>query len=813
MTGKKIICFVPYGFWTIHHQVDAVIGAALRFRGSEVCVLTCDGVFENCPISGGLTKKDVCQKCNESAVKLFSYLRFSVVNLRSLLNSNDLYECRKWAKGIPVKEFLNSDFEGAKIGEWVCAGVHSFFLTGHLDFENQNVVIMNRVFLFNGALLKRAYDKLLRIFHPDHVICYSGIHAYYRIFLELSRQRSISVLVHEGGTTQDTFIFRENESFQGLSGMQNAWKKWKEIPLNLEQCLQIKKYYSDNYQFFYQSKSDPNTTRRMLRIPTDSRIILLFTSGNWEIGMARGQFIQTFDTQIDFIRKIADEFASRNEYLVIRHHPSNVGSSYTDSDFLQRLFVLNRELPQNVRVIMPGEKISSYAIAWNADGAISFGSTIGIEVAMRGISTYSTRLNLYTALEIGIEMIKSPSDCGRAIDDVIAKTQNFNLEYLRRVYRSFYFSFKRFSYKFKSFNIHHDSWPSKAGRKPNIRIKNFDELSEGNDPSLDHICNHILHNTPLFQSPNEEERNRSEKQETEFLEKEFEDIMRKRTEVRNYLKINKNYQEPLLSSIHIRQDGVLAENTVFCKTVEKSRHSNIEQIELNIPFPYKKTVFLHALGEQVNRAEGDFVYLGLDNIHIDESLFSTAIDFLVEPENTEYDGIVSGAWVCDRRGNLTDELFTERKDTNDFVQSISILPLINNPVYLLTLFVWRRLSLLRLLSVLQKNISLSDNLSNMIFEIVFLETSSIRLHKMLVPMITIYDPDAIYLKQRGIECYSQSDLSGAEYFFKQALAQTPGELDLLVWLGKLYYDMNRYQESLDCLTHATQNNSKKANQQ
>ena len=403
---------------------------------------------------------------------------------------------------------------------------------------------------------------------------------------------------------------------------------------------------------------------------------------------------------------------------------------------------------------MPTEKLSSYAVAWNADGAISFGSTVGIEVAMRGVSAYSARRNLNTALEVGVEMIQSPSDCERAVDDVIRMTQNFSLEYLRRVYRSIYFSFIRFSYNFKSFRIHSGSWPSREDRRPDIRIKNIQELSEGNDPALDHICNHILYDKPLFRSPNEE-RERSEKEETEFLEKELKEIMVRRADVREYA-LKGDYKEPLITVVRIRQDGIFEpENTILYRSVKRSRHRNIEQVEMAFPFFFDKAMFIHELSVAADRAKGKYVWFGTDNIHVDESLFSSATDFLETPENETFEGVITGAWICDKEGKITGEIFTERKDMNDYAISVGILPLLQNPEYLLTFFIWRKSSLLKLISDLEKVTNTLRDISLEIFKQTISEHSDLNLNKTLIPNITLYVfPDAESLMSDAIALFN-----------------------------------------------------------
>ncbi|MEQ8172426.1 MAG: hypothetical protein ABRQ38_26320, partial [Candidatus Eremiobacterota bacterium] len=47
---KKVLFLVPFGDWLFHHQVDAVVASDLRLRGTDVCIVRCDGIYKDCSI-------------------------------------------------------------------------------------------------------------------------------------------------------------------------------------------------------------------------------------------------------------------------------------------------------------------------------------------------------------------------------------------------------------------------------------------------------------------------------------------------------------------------------------------------------------------------------------------------------------------------------------------------------------------------------------------------------------------------------------------------------------------------------------------
>ena len=118
---KNILLFAPYGLWTVHHQFDAVIGAALKLRGARVVALCCDGVFRKCILSDFKTDHKVCIKCLNKSKSLFERFDIDTCCLSSFLTDAD-YECVvSWSGTISPKNIASTSFMGFRLWPW-CAG-------------------------------------------------------------------------------------------------------------------------------------------------------------------------------------------------------------------------------------------------------------------------------------------------------------------------------------------------------------------------------------------------------------------------------------------------------------------------------------------------------------------------------------------------------------------------------------------------------------------------------------------------------------------------------------------------------------------
>ncbi|MBW1783796.1 MAG: glycosyltransferase, partial [Deltaproteobacteria bacterium] len=734
-SGKNILIFAPYGAWTVHHQVDAVLGAALQLRGCEVRALVCDGFFESCPIANGDRS---CAECFRTARDLFSSFGLPVVQLRSLIRTDDLYECRAWADGLSKEDFLAATFEGAEIGKWVSGCMYASLLTGSINLDDEHVARMNRTLIFNGALLKRAYDRYLGEFVPDHVFCYSGFHPFYRIILRLSREKGLPVVVHERGETRDSFVLLDSESLHESESRLRAWENWKDIPLSQDECLKMKKFCADreggrDFNVFqnYTFKTEGNDVRERLRIPPHSNIVAVFPTCDWEVGIKKYDIAPTrFERQVDWLAHLSRTVDLDETYLVIRLHPALVRRDVMPAAILKDLFNLSRTMNEKsrVRVIMPYERVTSYSLIQHAAAALTWSSTVGIEALLRGVATAS---EVYCHKSIaGIEHIHL-SDYNQTIINTIKRTERFDLNDLRVAYRGAYYHFFRLNFIFKSFGI-------RDVYLPDIRIKQLNDLLPGNDATLDHVCDHVMIGTSLYPIPIHDERIRSTQEENAFLESEIEALYKKRAAVKESTWRHQPKADPSLTVLRVQYEGKDHPETVFSQTLKRSRYKNIEQIKMVIPWICDSARFVSALNTALQSATGEFVYLANDNTHVDESLFSSAIDFLEQSKNQDIAGVMSGVWICDGNGDLKGEMFTERKDTNDYAELIRAFSLMERPEHLFSCFVWRMPPLRDLAGSLASSLPASQDVSQAVFEHILFQGHGAKYHKSLIPNVIIH---------------------------------------------------------------------------
>jgi hypothetical protein len=540
---SKVLFFVPYGQWLIHNQVDAVVAKALELRGCEVEIALCDGIYQDCVITQRLSQQQslaACQGCSQTGQRFFRSFQLPTIQLRSFITAEHRNVANQWIETVDPKNYIHATYQNIPIGKWVTSSIYTYFRISSKGLAKPEVQKIHRQYLIDGLLTYQVVSRWLDTHRPTHLFLFNARFAPYRIAFEVARQYQIDTIVHERGFIGDSFSFRENQTCLSTKPLIDCVERWKNIPLIQSELARVKQYFTNreggtdtNWVPFYDYKTDYAEVRRKLRIPPTAKIFTVFTSSEDELAFSEHHAGIT--NQLEILDRLIEIFANRDEYLVIRHHPhiGGAGNNTPETDFIARAYQQARVTPKNVRIIMPSEQLTSYALLWHTDAALAFFSTISIEAAARGIPTAVSDLSPYSqALKYALKSNELDSDSlQHLINQLLCESDRPTVDDFRKLYRFTSSYFFQFSTKFKSFGV-------KNTHSYDLRIKNFESLKPGNDPALDRICDRILKGTLLDKIPEEHHFQRSSEEEKMFLQQELLTIQEYRKNVRqkaNYL--------------------------------------------------------------------------------------------------------------------------------------------------------------------------------------------------------------------------------------------------------------------------------------
>jgi hypothetical protein len=501
---KRILVFSPYALWTFHTVYEGTIAKACRVRGAEITYLLCDGLPECDQYwfskAGGTRPDDICQRCREKALTNVGAVEFPNRWISEFLSNDERVEVASWAEKLVPEEFPEVIFRGLHLGQWVLSSINSYFRQFPPDLRSATVAQVYRNFLVSGALVSIALGNFLDRNPVDSTILFNGRQSITRVALEIFRARGIRVLTHERGEYQRAHInARENAHCMSPLPFQSFWRSWGRVALSrkaLEQARMwlVQRRYGSNLAWIPFSKSGgKSSVRDQLSLSTAKPLLVLFTSSTDEVGgdpLMQGPFASQTDWIIDVI-----EFARNHEEieLVIKVHPNLGGNIYIQAA-TQELNIYKQmrpTLPDNVRMVMPEDNISAYSLADEADVGLTFGSVVGLEMAMFGKPVVLASRAFY---ENGCMFLtaRSREDLPALLDRCMKPSNKREIQ--REAFRLAYYAMCVYEMPF----------PKVAVESLYHAYENFNspfDLTLGKDPSLDAICRFLLEGGPLFEAP------------------------------------------------------------------------------------------------------------------------------------------------------------------------------------------------------------------------------------------------------------------------------------------------------------------------
>lgn len=661
----------------MHHQLDAVVASALRARGAEVAVLRCDGVLGLCDqFAQGQSAQAICENCRRCGDPFFDVFQLQTIQLKLALTPEDHTAIEQWISGFEPAEYMSATFHGMPIGNWCTSSLCSYYriTTQALEYPSVRAATaaVHRKLIISGALTAISLSRIITQTRPSHMFCFNARLAAYRVAFEVARAHGVEVVTHERGFADDTFtVFANYGSIQTAPAFE-GYRVWKDIPLLSAECERVKQYFvnrergtDSNFEPFLDFTTDYATVRALLRIPADARMIGVFTSSEYEFDLCSDY--NSFADQLDLIERLMQVFRGRpDDYLVVRHHPYLGGnaSSLADHGFISKAYDIARQAPPNVRFIMPGEALNSYALVNNLDGAIAFLSTAGLEAVARGVATASFKESMYRdALSAVIE------DDGivylnKLVDELIEKTSHFGVDDLRRLYRFQNMFISKLSNHFETFGI-------KDTYACNLRVNNFSMIRDGGDEALDRVCEHVLQGRPLLPQPTAEHIQRDEHEENQALALTLSEICALRTRIRAETRTQtQGLFEDAVSLVLVGAGGAIPQG------LGTSRYTNIEVIPVDLAASATYAELVAAL----KTTKGNLISVGTPQVEYDEAFFSCSVDALSN-EAAQALGVVSGAWVRDGSGRVIDQIFSKRSPEVSLERIKSLCPTIDREPY------------------------------------------------------------------------------------------------------------------------------------
>jgi hypothetical protein len=507
---SRILVFSPYAQWPFHNTYEGIIAKSCQIRGSIVEHILCDGLLPECDMHWDSKEAaprpfDLCQRCQINAKANLAKFDFQYRWLGEFVDPAEKERAFAWAQSLSSSEMYHGCYMDYPLGDWVRSSVIAYFRQYPLDFYNWHVVNVFRGFLFSAAIAAIGLTNYLALHSIDAALLFNGRQSITRVALEIFRMRGIRVLTHERPEYQPGGLnVKPNEHCMSLRPFTEFWRKWGQVPLtrpSLEKTFNwlIHRRYGTNLAWlpFNTPGVSNSSLRNNLNLSYNKRLMVLFTSSTDETATDPG-FKGPYESQSLWVEDIVEWVRNRNDVeLVIRVHPNLAGNSYIGraNDEFNFYHKMKSQLPGNTRIIMPDDPLNSYDLTDEADVGLTFGSVIGIEMAMlgkpvvlgsRGFYEDGSRIMTVRSKESLPELLE------RSLQPYSAR------EIQREAFRMAYYYVFAVELPFPL-----ASPEGLYGVKLNYTSP--EALTPGQDNTLDRICDFLIKDHPLYDAPTDAE--------------------------------------------------------------------------------------------------------------------------------------------------------------------------------------------------------------------------------------------------------------------------------------------------------------------
>jgi hypothetical protein len=449
-----ILFLTMIGGHTYNSSVDIVLGLALQARGHRVRFVICDQQLPACEVKKA-TNRDhwdkACQKCWSYGKSIYSRFGFEILPVSELIkNRTPVEDPDRWT-------------------EIIDASLLKHFGVGVLD---KTPAHSDRRHAYQKSVeISQMVGEALVEMAPDRVLMSHGIYSTWGPQLQLLNEAKIPVVTFSKCKKRHTEKFNWTTSADWWD-VSNEWEQVRDRPLTQEQHALVDNYLesrrdhsADTLKYNFGDEESKSETYERLQLDPEKPTFVAFTNVLWDAASAQREIV--FSDPITWIIDTIRWFASHpDRQLVVKIHPAEIVIG-TNQPFAQIIRERVPELPANVRVIEPHEKVNSWSIMQIADLGLVHTSTIGMEMPLEGIPCAVVSRTHFRERGFTID-VNDRDEYFRMIENW--NIDNVDIESMRTLAKRYAFLlFERYQLPFQFFY---------EPKHTDVRAMNFESVSE-----------------------------------------------------------------------------------------------------------------------------------------------------------------------------------------------------------------------------------------------------------------------------------------------------------------------------------------------
>ena len=421
----KIMFFsLNAAIWS-HSLPESRLARELIKHGNEIAYVTCGEAFPvHCTSMDAFgvatdasvkAKKKICRLCIKNASVINASANYHHIQLSSFVNSADHNFTDNLIHSVTQENYLEFKYLGVPVGR--IATYEPYLKHKKMSTKLSEVQWSDYcVQLKNCIISLIGFSRIYETQNPDKVFIYSPQYGTNGVCAEYAINLGSSVYFVEGSSSNaerySALRVWDWAQYRLVNPALQNWVQMKER-ISVEDVLRVKSHIEELYEgrsfaVFSEPKRGGFVLRDYFSIPNSSKIILATLSSFDEAYSASiiGGFPErkvkstVFKDQFEWIEKTISFLKDKpNFFLIIRVHPRDFPNKRegTKSEQAETWRGILSNLPPNVVLNSPEQKISIYDFLEQIDLVLTGWSATGIEALLHGVSvvTYDKFLPSY----------------------------------------------------------------------------------------------------------------------------------------------------------------------------------------------------------------------------------------------------------------------------------------------------------------------------------------------------------------------------------------------------------------------------------
>jgi hypothetical protein len=424
----QVLYFNPYSGILEHLKIERDLQRIISKSKMKLDYVRCDGLYKSyCTVmsTAGLKpdsnldlRETVCNRCKSLDKFSRNFENSKYLTLDQFLTGDLKTQVNTIMAEINIDNWMDFIFQGEFFGR---VASYEFYLTYKLSSTQipaalwpelqKEITACLTTYLIAMRILTNSNYKIVGV--------YNYLYGMNRAFIIAAKQLGLKTFSIQANGFLDNvhsrYLVYDADNYYWFLNSSKEWKIARDFPLGLMQVIRVLRHFKTLFEaksvWTYSlpgKKIDSNNLRKKLGIPLDKNVYLLTTSSADEqfafgfvglIDLAAGNSNQMFVSNLDWIKETIEIFRVNPEkYLVIRIHPREFANKREGVNSLEGFKILQAlrglDLPENVLLNEPEDKVSLYDLVKITEFLINSTSTVGLEFAALGVPSICISPNL-----------------------------------------------------------------------------------------------------------------------------------------------------------------------------------------------------------------------------------------------------------------------------------------------------------------------------------------------------------------------------------------------------------------------------------